>query len=89
MEYREIERQRKRESTCWRQASEAQWEKEWKRARARDEKQRRHSFLEGQHEKFVAALRKWEILVAKGENEQQWKKSEQEHIWHFCHKMCN
>ena len=31
-------------------------------------------FVEGQHEKFEVALRKWEMLVAKGENEWQWKK---------------
>ena len=24
-----------------------------------------------------------------GENEQQWKKSEQEHIQHFLHETCN
>ena len=55
LEYRERERQRKREKR--RQASEAQREKE-------RQKNEGHSLLEGQHEKFVAAVRKREILAA-------------------------
>ena len=56
LEFREGERQGKRESR--RQASGAQREKERQRARARDKKQRRHFSLEEQHENFVAAERK-------------------------------
>ena len=62
LEYRGRERQRKRESR--RQASEAQREKERQRATARDQKQRRHFFLEEQHENFVAAVTKWEMPAA-------------------------
>ena len=62
MEYKEKEIQRKRESR--RQASEAQREKEQQWAGARDKKQRRHFLLEEQHEKFVAAVTKWEMLAA-------------------------
>ena len=65
LEYRAGERQRKRESR--REASEAQREngrQSW-RSRARDKKQRRHFFLlEEQHENFVAAVTKWEMLAA-------------------------
>ena len=56
LEYRAGERQRKRESR--RQASEAQREKGRQRSRARDKKQRRHFFLEEQHENFVVAVTK-------------------------------
>ena len=59
---RERVRQRKRESR--RQASEAQCEKGQKIARARDKKQRRHFLLEDQHENFVAAVKKLELLAA-------------------------
>ena len=63
LEYRERERQRKRESR--RKAREAQQEKEWQRARARKKnKQRRQILLEEQHENFVVAVRKWEMLAA-------------------------
>ena len=62
LEYRARERQRKRESG--RQDSEAQREKERQGFRARDKKQRRHFLLEEQHENFVAAVRKLEMLVA-------------------------
>ena len=45
--------------------------------------------LEEQHENFVAAVTKWEMLAAtnqmQAENERQWKKSEREHVWHFLH----
>ena len=62
MEYRERERQRKRESR--RQASEAQREKERQRARGRKKKEKGDIFLlEEQHENFVAAGRKWEMLA--------------------------
>ena len=34
--------------------------------------------LEEQHENFVAAVRKWDVLSAtKGENERQWKKKKE------------
>ena len=62
LEYRARERQRKRESR--RQASEAQREKGRQRSRARDKKQRRHFLLEEQHENFVGAVAKWEMLAA-------------------------
>ena len=62
LEYRAGERQRKRESR--RQASQAQREKGRQRARARDIKQRRHFFVGKQHENFVAAVTKWEMLAA-------------------------
>ena len=58
----EQEKDRKRESR--RQASEAQREKGRQRSRARDKKQRRHFFLEEQHENFVAAVTKWEMPAA-------------------------
>ena len=62
LEYRARERQRKRESR--RQASEAQQEKGRQRSRARDKK-KGDMFLWGeQHENFVAAVTKWEILAA-------------------------
>ena len=57
LEYRERERQRLK-GESGRQASEAQREKERQRAKARDKKQRRHFWLEEQHEKFVTAVRK-------------------------------
>ena len=43
---------------------EAQREKERQGARARDKKQRKHFWLQEQHENFVAGVRKREILVA-------------------------
>ena len=52
----EQEKQRKRESR--RQASEAQREKGRQRSRATDKKQRRHFFLEEEHENFVTAVTK-------------------------------
>ena len=54
LEYRERESRR--------QASEARREKERQRARARYNKQRKHFLLDEQHESFVAAVRKWEML---------------------------
>ena len=36
----------------------------WERARARDKKQRRPISLEEEHENFIAAVRKWEMLAA-------------------------
>ena len=58
LEYRERERQWKRENR--RQASEAQREKERRRARAEIWS---HFLLEEQYE-FVAAVKKWEMLAA-------------------------
>ena len=54
LEYKAREKERKRERR--RQARGAQREKGRQRCRARDEKQRRHFFLEEQHENFVAAV---------------------------------
>ena len=62
LEYRERERQRKRESR--RQASEAQREKEQQRARGREKSKGDIFLLEEQHENFVAAVTKWEMLAA-------------------------
>ena len=65
LEYRAGERQKKRESR--RQASEDQREKGRQRSRARDKKQRGHFLLEEQHENFVVAVTKWEMLAATNE----------------------
>ena len=62
LEYRAGERQRKRESR-W-QASKAQREKGRQRSRARDKQHRRHFFVGRTQENFVAAVTKWEMLVA-------------------------
>ena len=56
LEYRATERQGKRESRL--QANEAQREKGQLRSIVRDKKQRRLFLLEGQHENFVAAMRR-------------------------------
>ena len=61
LEYGERERQRKRESR--RQAIQAQREKGRHRSRAR-EKKGDIFLLEEQHENFVAAVTKWEMLAA-------------------------
>ena len=69
LEYIEREKQRKRERR--RQDSEAQREKERQRARARDKKTK---------ETFFVGRTTWKICSGhQGENERQWKKSEQEH----------
>ena len=63
LEYRAGERQRKRESR--RQARETQPEKVRQRFRARDKKTKETFFLlEEQHENFVAAVTKGEMLAA-------------------------
>ena len=64
LEYRAGEKQRKRERRL--QASEAQREKgrqSW-RSKARDIKKGNIFLLEEQHENFLAAVTKWEMLVA-------------------------
>ena len=59
---------------------------------ARERKNKRDIFLlEEQHENFVAAVTKWEMLAA---TNARWKwaavkKSEREHVRHFLHKTCN
>ena len=81
---------RRRESR-W-QASEAQWEKGWQRSRARDKKQRRHFFVGRATWKFCSGGDKMGNASGhhmQSENEQQWKKSEWEHVQHFLHKTCN
>ena len=72
-------------------ASEAQQEKERHRASARDKKkQREHFLLEEQHENFVPAVWKWEMLAAtKVKMCGSEKKSEQELVRRFLHKTCN
>ena len=68
LEYRERERQRKRESR--QQASEAQQEKGRQTARARDEKRR--FLLEEQHKKFCSGGEKMRNASGhEGENEQE------------------
>ena len=63
LEYRERERQRKRESR--RQASEAQREKGRQQGLEREIKNKVDIFLlEDQHENFVEAVTKWEMLAA-------------------------
>ena len=46
-----------------------------------------------QHENFVAAVTKWEMLAATQYKVKmsgmQWKKSEQENVQHFLHKTCS
>ena len=56
LEYRERQRQRKRESR-W-QASKAHQEKGQQRSRARDKKQSSHFLLGKQHENFLVVVRK-------------------------------
>ena len=66
LEYRERERGSRR------QATEAQREKERPRARARDKKQRRHFWLEEQHENFVEGGEKMRNASGhQGENERR------------------
>ena len=87
LKYRETERQRKRESR--RQASEAQREKGRQTARARDKK-RRHFFVGRTTWKFCCGGEKMKNASGhQGENERQWKKSDQEHVRHFLLKTCN
>ena len=62
LEYRARERQKKRERR--RQARETQREKGRQRSRAIDKKQRRRFLFQEQHENFVAAVTKWEMLTA-------------------------
>ena len=53
------------------------WNIELKDSEAQREKKTKEIFLlEEQHENFVAAATKWEMLAApmQGENERQWKK---------------
>ena len=91
LEYRARERRRKRE--CRRQASETRREKGRKRSRARNNKKKKtdkqtkktkETFFVGteQHENFVAAVTKWQMLAATNAS-WKWaavKKSEREHV---------
>ena len=68
-------------------------EKKGDRDLEREIKNKGDIFLsEEQHENFVAAVTKWEMLVA---TNARWKwagsekKIEQEHVQHFLHKTCN
>ena len=50
---------------------------------------RSHFLLEEQHENFVAAVRKWEMIAAtkvKMSDSEKKKKSQQEHLRHFLQK---
>ena len=57
------------------------------------ERKIRSYLLEEQHENFLAAVRKWEILAAtkvKMSNlNEQLKKSDEQQARHFLHKTCN
>ena len=92
LEYRGREGQN-RKSESRRQVSEAQREKERRRARVRDIKQRRHFLLKGQHENFVAAGGKREMLAATkvkmNGSEKAKGKKKKKHGGHFLHKACS
>ena len=69
-----------------RQASEAQQEKELER----DRKNKGYIFCWKNNIKFCSGGEKMRNANGRlGENERQWKTSEQEHVRHFLHKTCN
>ena len=81
----EEEKDREKEKVR-RQASEAQREKELER----DTQNKGDVFCGRNNMKFYSGGEK--MINASGhlgENERQWKKSEQEHVRHFLHKTCN
>ena len=78
---REKEKDREKEKVRW-QASEAQREKDL----GRDRKNKGEIFVGGTTWTFCSVGEN--ASSHQGENEQQWKKIEQEHVWHFLHKMC-
>ena len=72
-----------------RQASEAQREKELERSE-RDRKNKGDIFCWRNNMKFCSGGEKMRNASGHlGENERQWKKSEQEHVQHFLHKTLN
>ena len=79
-------RERQRKEKVRRQASEAQREQELER----DTQNKGDVFCGRNNMKFCSGGEK--MINASGhlgENERQWKKSEQEHVRHFLHKTCN
>ena len=82
-----IEKEKDREKEkARRQASEAQREKELER----DRKNNGDIFCGRNNMKFCSGGEKMRNASGHlGENERQWKKSEQEHVRHFLHKTCN
>ena len=53
------------------------------------ERKIRSHLLEEQHENFLAAVRKWEILANTKVKMSERKKSEQEQVQHILHKTGN
>ena len=87
LEYRERKRQKKRESR--RPGSEAQWGN-WERQRTREREKKGYIFVGRTTWKFCNGGEKMRNAMGhQGENEWQWKKSEQEHVRYFLHEMCN
>ena len=82
-----IEKEKDREKEkARRQASEAQREKELER----DRKNNGDIFCGRNNMKFCSGGEKMRNASGQlGENERQWKKSEQEHVRHFLQKTCN
>ena len=82
-----IEKEKHREKEkVRRQAREAQREKELEG----DRKNKGHIFCCRNNMKFCSVGEKIRNASGHlGENERQWKKSEQEHVRHFLHKTCN
>ena len=82
-----IEKEKDREKEkVRRQSSEAQREKELERER----KNNGDIFCWRNNMKFCSSREKMRNASGHlGENERQWKKSEQEHVQHFLHKTCN
>ena len=79
-------RERQRKEKVRRQASEAQREKELER----DRKNKGDIFCGRNNMKFCSSGEKMRNASGyRGENERQWKKSEQEHVRHFLQKTCN
>ena len=81
LENRERERQRKRESRAKGQRSLSR-----KRAKARDKKTKETFFVGETTWNFVAAVRKWEMLVATRVKMGDSEKKSEEHVRHFLHK---
>ena len=81
-----IEKERKRE--CGRQAS-TQGEKKGDRELEREIKNEGVIFCWKNNMNIVTGVKMRNASGHQGENERQWKKSEQEHARQFLHKTCN
>ena len=58
-------------------------------AKAKDKIQRWRISLKGKQENFIASVKKWQMLAAyKVKMSCQYKKNEQEYMWHFLNKTC-